>query len=221
MLDVVWLEFRPCIVPRGVAVCNIMGRISSVVLRDVAGLDIIDGAFRCATGGQRARRHMRTLLSCRGTLPGSMALTESFAVLDVVWLEFRPFIVLLGVAVCNIIGRISSVVLRDVAGLDIIDGAFRDVPGRDVISGVSRGMANCLGVFRVSRGSTSSAASFAVPDVAVLVLSTFRPAAGRRRVQRHRWSLLPRAAGRHNVCRHRRSVFRTVVDRRGPRLSAV
>ena len=82
-------------------------------------------------------------------------------------------------------------------------------------------MANCLGVFRVWRGSTSSAASFAVPDVAVLVLSTFRPAAGRRRVQRHRRSLLPRAAGRHNVCRHRRSVFRTVVDRRGPRLSAV
>ena len=130
MLDVVWLEFRPCIVPRGVAVCNIMGRISSVVLRDVAGLDIIDGAFRCATGGQRARRHMRTLLSCRGTLPGSMALTESFAVLDVVWLEFRPFIVLRGVAVCNIIGRISSVVLRDVAGLDIIDRALRCATGR-------------------------------------------------------------------------------------------
>ena len=73
----------------------------------------------------------------------------------------------------------------------------------------------------MSRGSTSSAASFAVSDVAGLVLSTFRRAARRRLVQRHRRSLLPRAAGRHNVCRLRRSLLRTVVERRGSRSSAL
>ena len=43
-------------------------------------------------------------------LPGSTALTESFAVSDVVWLEFRPFIVPRDVTVHDGFDGISFVV---------------------------------------------------------------------------------------------------------------
>ena len=86
----------PFVVPLGVAGCDFIGRVSYVV-----------------SLGRRLRRFFvvqRSFSSCLGTSPGLTALAGSFAVSDIGWLEFRPFIVPRDVAVHDGFDGISFVV---------------------------------------------------------------------------------------------------------------
>ena len=102
------------IVSQGVAATGSMSLTGPfVVPRGVAGCDFTGGVSYVVSLGRRLRRFFvvqRSLSSCLGTSPGLTALTGSFAVSDIGWLEFRPFIVPRDVAVHDGFDGISFVV---------------------------------------------------------------------------------------------------------------
>ena len=153
---------EPFVVPRDVAVHDVIDGISFVVWLDVAGRVVISGSFRRVTGRRRCCI-IRGVCCCATGCRGSTSFAESFRR----YRKASPGERRRGST--SSAEFLSYVVLRDVAVRDVIYGASL----------------LCCGT---SPGATSSAESIVVlQDVAGLRVSS--RIAGSRRVQRSRWGL--------------------------------
>ena len=116
-----------------VAGLDLIGRVSYIVPRDIAELDVIDGASHRVAGRRRARRHRLSLSLRCGMSLGATSTAESFHRVGRRGgspSSTEPFIVPRDVAVHDVIEGISCVVRLDVAGGVVIGRIFHRVAGR-------------------------------------------------------------------------------------------